>query len=138
MATKKILITMLIALLSSTAIAAEEPQDLVDYVMEKCEHDLNAYCDSVTPGNRRLLACLYAHEDKIQTQCTTALFDAAMVLEIVFSKMRYVAHECMADIEEFCDQVPAGEGRIAQCLKTNEANISDRCKVAFNESFKIE
>ena len=41
------------------------------------EAELETYCKDVTPGDGRILACLYAHGDKLSGQCEYALYDAA-------------------------------------------------------------
>jgi len=38
------------------------------------------------------------------------------------------AKPCAEDIAKFCGNVPPGEGRIAVCLKQNEAQLSPVCK----------
>lgn len=40
------------------------------------------------------------------------------------------ANPCQGDIEKFCKNVEPGGGRIIQCLKQNEASLSDACKKA--------
>ena len=35
---------------------------------------------------------------------------------------------CSDDIARFCQGVPQGEGRIAQCLKAHESELSPNCK----------
>jgi hypothetical protein len=45
-------------------------------VLESCSSELAQYCAGVTPGERRLLACLYAHGDKLSGQSDYALYDA--------------------------------------------------------------
>jgi len=35
---------------------------------------------------------------------------------------------CSADIEKFCKDVQPGEGRIVQCLKAHNAELSSECK----------
>jgi len=45
--------------LGSAAVAADEGS-LVDQVKEGCKAELESYCKQVTPGEGRLLACLYA------------------------------------------------------------------------------
>jgi len=35
---------------------------------------------------------------------------------------------CKADVEKFCKEIKAGEGRILQCLKENHENLSGECK----------
>lgn len=35
---------------------------------------------------------------------------------------------CTADREKFCGNVERGEGRVARCMKENEANLSPACR----------
>ncbi len=35
---------------------------------------------------------------------------------------------CKADVEKLCAGIPQGGGRIAACLKANEAQVSPACK----------
>ena len=51
--------------------------ELSAQVQEGCSSELAQYCAEVTPGEGRLLACLYAHGDKLSGQCDYALYDAA-------------------------------------------------------------
>jgi len=37
---------------------------------------------------------------------------------------------CRADVEKLCKDVQPGQGRIAQCLKQNQAEVSPGCKQA--------
>ena len=46
---------------------------LADQVREGCKAELESYCKQVTPGEGRLLACLYAFEDKLSARCDYAL-----------------------------------------------------------------
>ncbi|HXX57814.1 MAG TPA: cysteine rich repeat-containing protein [Thermodesulfovibrionales bacterium] len=39
------------------------------------------------------------------------------------------AKPCAGDVAKFCGTVQPGEGRIAQCLRQNEAQLSPGCKV---------
>ena len=41
---------------------------------------------------------------------------------------------CKADAEKLCQDVQPGEGRIARCLKQNEANLSPACKDAMAQA----
>ena len=54
---------------------------LAAQVREGCSPELARHCAEVTPGEGRLLACLYAHGDKLSGQCEFALYDAAARLE---------------------------------------------------------
>jgi Cysteine rich repeat len=42
---------------------------LATQVRESCSSELSQYCAEVAPGEGRLLACLYAHGDKLSGQC---------------------------------------------------------------------
>jgi hypothetical protein len=109
-------------------LAAEET--LIDTVANGCKKEIETYCKNVTPGEGRLLACLYAHEDKLSGQCEYALYDASARLERAVAALNFAAQECEADITTLCKNVAAGEGRILECLEKNDAKVSKRCKGA--------
>jgi len=107
-------------------------QDILQEVAKGCQTELETYCAKVTPGQGRGLACLYAHGDKLSGRCEYALYDAAAQLERAIAALTYVANECDADIEKHCASVELGEGRIVQCLESNE--ISKRCTAALADT----
>lgn len=108
-------------------------ETLVESVAKGCKNELESYCSKVTPGEGRILACLYAHNDKISGRCEYALYDAAAQLERFIAALTYVANECEDDLDKFCASVPAGEGRLAACLDKNKEKISARCKQAMKD-----
>ena len=108
-------------------------QDLLESVAKSCEKELQGYCKDVTPGDGRILACLYAHSDKLSGKCEYALYDAAVQLERAVAALTYIANECMEDLEANCAEVPAGEGRLLNCLENNKAKVSGRCKSAIHD-----
>jgi hypothetical protein len=114
------------------AEAAEE--GVIETVATGCEKELAAYCQGVTPGDGRILACLYAHEDKLSGQCEYALFDAAAQLERAVAALAYLVNECGDDLDKHCAGVPAGEGRLLDCLDKNEKKVSRRCKQALKDT----
>jgi len=132
MRTKTILLVVVatVFMLSSNVIAAE---DLVETVAKGCEKELTSYCSNVTPGEGRVLACLYAHNDKLSGQCEFALYDAAVQLERFVAALSYLANECDADLDKFCTGVQVGEGRLLKCLDDNSAKISTRCTQALKD-----
>ena len=132
MPAKTILLVMVAAvfMLVSNAGAAE---DLVETVARGCEKELTSYCSKVTPGEGRILACLYAHNDKLSGKCEFALYDAAVQLERFIAALSYLANECDEDLDTFCSKVEAGEGRLLKCLDDNSAKISARCTQALKD-----
>lgn len=117
-------------MLVSNAFAAE---NLVETVAKGCEKELTSYCSNVTPGEGRILACLYAHNDKLSGQCEFALYDAAVQLERFVAALAYLANECDEDLDKFCTGVAAGEGRLLKCLDDNAEKISARCTQALKD-----
>ena len=99
-------------------------------VLEGCSSELAQYCTEVTPGEGRLLACLYAYGDKLSGQCDYALYDAAVRLEQAVGAVVYVASECRSELDTHCADVEVGEGRVAQCLKDHASQLSSRCEQA--------
>jgi hypothetical protein len=95
--------------------------------------ELDTYCKDVTPGNNRLLACIYAHEDKLSGRCEYALYDAAAQLEHAVASLSYAAAECDDDLEKYCANVDVGGGRLLACLDKNEKKVSGRCKQALKD-----
>ena len=83
---------------------------LAEYVKEACQTELGAHCSQVIPGQSRLLACLYAHGDKLSAQCETALYQAASVLDRAISTVAYLADQCRTDIDSKCASVSARPG----------------------------
>ncbi len=114
----------------ASAWAAE---DLVETVKNGCKTEVESYCAKVTPGEGRVLACLYAHDDHLSGRCEYALYDASVQLERVVAALVYVENECHVDIDSYCAKVKEGEGRIANCLKANNSKISKRCAHAMTD-----
>jgi hypothetical protein len=122
---------LLLAAASVAPAGAQQP--LAEQVLEGCASELEAHCQEVTPGEGRLLACLYAHEDKLSGQCEFALYDAAVRLERAVNALSYVASQCRTDIESLCASVQMGEGRILQCLEDHADQVSGPCTNALTE-----
>jgi Cysteine rich repeat len=122
---------VLLTAASASSVAAQQP--LAEQVLEGCKSELESWCQSVTPGEGRLLACLYAHEDQLSGQCEYALYDAAARLERIINALTFVASECGDDIESQCTEVKAGEGRIIECLNKNAGKLSKPCSQALTD-----
>jgi hypothetical protein len=99
-------------------------------VLEGCKTELTQYCSDVTPGEGRLLACIFAYGDKLSAECEVALYDASVRLERAVNAVTLVASECSAELEAHCKNVQTGEGRVAQCLKDNQSSLGQSCSQA--------
>ena len=120
----------IISLLFTNAAAGE---NLVQSVTEGCRVELEKYCGNVTPGEGRILACLYAYGDKLSPKCEYALYDAAVQLERAVAALSYVANECDEDLDKYCAAVAPGGGRLLDCLKKKGKQLTNRCKEALKD-----
>ena len=82
--TLKILwILLALAGISGNALA----QDPVSDIEKGCSVEIKQFCSQVSPGQGRMLACFYAHEDKLSGKCQFALYDAVAELEHAVSAL---------------------------------------------------
>ncbi len=132
MMSKKI-IGVVLGFMFMVAMPALAGQDLVKTVADGCKTELETYCKNVTPGEGRILACLFAYQDKLSGKCEYALYDASVQLERAVAALGYVVNECADDLDKHCSGVAAGEGRLLDCIEKNEKNVSSRCKDAMKE-----
>lgn len=120
-----------VVLVFGTQVLAAEK--LAESVAKGCKTELETYCKDVTPGEGRVLACLYSREDKLSGQCEYALYDAAVQLERALTALAYVANECRGDLQKFCSDIQPGQGRLLACIDRNEKQLTGRCKEAMKD-----
>ena len=106
---------------------------IVNEIRVLCARELATYCNDVTPGEGRILACFAAHEDKLSTSCEFAIYDAASTLEKTAVRVDFLANQCASDIAQYCKNVELGEGRLLKCLKLYKSKITPYCRVAMSE-----
>jgi Cysteine rich repeat len=115
-------------------VTAAMQGQLAAEVLEGCKAELRQHCADVTPGEGRLLACLFAYDDKLSGQCEFALYNAAVRLERALNTITYVMSECDVEIESQCTDVAVGQGRIAQCLIDHRGDLSEACSRALSDA----
>jgi hypothetical protein len=124
--------TLMLAVVALFGLAgnASAAEDIVSMVKQGCAAEIENYCSQVTLGEGRLLACFYAHEDKLSGQCQYAVYDASAQLERAVSALNYLASQCEDDMVAHCARVQMGEGRVIECLQANSESISAKCNQA--------
>jgi len=130
---RTMIVLVALAILPMLITSANAQQGLVETVVNGCKMEIEKYCGQVTPGQGRVLACLYAHGDKLSGKCEYALYDAAVQLERAVAALSYVANECDADLEKYCSSIAPGEGRLLECLEKHDKQVSGRCKQAIKD-----
>jgi len=134
-----ILVGLLVWLQGLPAIAAEDPllqgaQGALDTFVEGCQQELTTFCKDVTPGEGRILACLYAFQDKVTPRCEYAVYDSIGQLDRTLTNLSYAIGECRDDLKSHCADIKPGEGRLLDCLSKNEAKVSRRCNNALKDT----
>ena len=116
----------------SSALAAEET--LADSLRKACSKELSSFCKGVKEGEGRVLACLYAFQDRVSDKCAYAVYDAADQLERAATALKYAANQCGPDLKKFCADVKMGEGRGLACLQKHKKEISPTCTDALKQT----
>lgn len=128
--TVALVVCCMVGLLAGAAFAEK---GIVETVAEGCKKEIDTYCKDVKPGEGRILACLFAREDKLSGRCEYALYDAASQLERAITAITYVANECRDDLKTYCSAVKPGEGRLLDCIDKNKAKVTKRCNQAIKD-----
>ena len=134
----RLMFFLLAATLALPAYAANDPltqgaQAALDTFTAGCQQELTTFCKDVTPGEGRILACLYAFQDKVTPRCEYALYDSIGQLDRTLTNLAYAVGECRDDLETYCSDIKSGEGRLLDCLNSNESKISNRCNYALKD-----
>jgi hypothetical protein len=124
-----VLVMFFIAAISG-GCAVGQQRKVADIVQEGCKVEIDSFCKNVTPGKCRVIACLYAYQDKLSNRCEYALYDAVARLQREVNACAYVANECRDDLKTYCSEIAPVEGRLLKCLDKNKEKVSSRCKQA--------
>ncbi len=117
-----------------TVSGAWAQEEIIDNMMTACATEIETYCSQVTPGEGRLLACAYAHEDKLSGECTWAIYRGVSELEAFVDALVEVVTACEDDLMKFCAEVELGEGQVATCLLEHKAEVTEDCRAAVEDT----
>jgi Cysteine rich repeat len=76
--------------------------------MKGCRADIDTYCAQVTPGEQRLLSCIYAYDDKVSDECKRSVRDALLLVKADIAQANFVGGLCGSDILAHCGDVEPG------------------------------
>jgi hypothetical protein len=134
-----LMVVVIILCMALQACASKDPlqeglEGAVDTLAQGCQKELSTYCKDVTPGEGRILSCLYAFADKLSPRCEYAVYDSINQLDRTLTNLSYAVSECRDDLRTYCAEIKPGEGRLLDCIKDNEAKVSSRCKQAMKDT----
>lgn len=116
---------------SELSAACKEKQasfrDQVQELTQACKDDVQKFCATVEPGAGRIARCLEQNADHLSAQCKAEGEKMRAQRTKRRGEMREVAEACKPDAERFCAEVQPGGGRIAQCLKQHQSELSEPC-----------
>jgi hypothetical protein len=141
---------------AAAGTGARKPSDAqVAAIRSSCRSDYPKVCAGVPAGGEPALACLEKNKAKVSASCQQALNAAgggaapakggaataaapaaapAPAPALVLRPMRpreelfVLRSACGGDVRALCGGIPAGGGRIVQCLASQAASISPACK----------
>lgn len=114
------LLAGVLCLAIATAVRADEDA-------RPCKDDAAKLCQGVKPGGGAIVKCLKEHSDELSPECKE---DMAKAKE----KAKDFKEACKDDAKNLCQDVKRGGGRIVQCLKQHESDLSSSCKEAMDQA----
>jgi hypothetical protein len=86
-----------------------------------CAEDTAKLCPGVKPGEGRLVRCIKEHANELSPACREAMAESKQ-------KVQDFSRACKESARKLCEGTKPGGGRILQCLKQHEAELTPECK----------
>jgi hypothetical protein len=97
-----------------------------------CKSDKEKFCGTVEKGKGRIIKCLMDHEGEVSAECKAKISERKAAREERKGrrkeKRKAMFDSCRDDVKKVCGEIKAGEGRIMECLRAKEAELSADCK----------
>ena len=107
-----------------------------------CAEDMGKFCKDVQAGGGRGLKCLREHKAELSEACKAHLEKmktqrrqkgAGQAPGKRRAAGKAVFEACQSDIDKLCKDVKPGGGRVLECLKSHDADLSSECKTALEK-----
>jgi hypothetical protein len=86
-----------------------------------CADDVAKFCKDVKPGGGGIAKCLKKHANELSAGCKEGITEKKQ-------KAKDFTEACRNDLAKYCKDVKRGGGRMVQCLKKHENELSAECK----------
>jgi hypothetical protein len=117
------------------AHAQDKVDDYVAALGAHCGNEIKSQCEGVKEGGGRLLACLYAREDKLSAECGNVVAVSIGRLGVVLGALANVVRVCEGDAKRVCNGVVAGNGNLVGCLSQMKQSVSPECNATLDAAF---
>jgi hypothetical protein len=88
-----------------------------------CKEDAAKLCKDVKPGGGAVAKCLKEHSSELSPACKANMEHAQ-------KRVHEFKEACNEDAKKLCKDVKPGEGRVVQCLKKHESELTPACKAS--------
>lgn len=126
---------MLVAGSTSIAAAQDKPQDYAAALKADCAKELKAQCKGVVEGRGRLLACLYARQEKLSARCSGTVDLSLERWGEMIGALANVRRVCEVDVRRLCAGVKPGNGNLVDCLWIARKSVSAQCNTTLDLAF---
>jgi len=92
-----------------------------------CADDVAKFCKDVKGGQAQIGQCLKAHQSELSSPCQARV-------ETMTKRLQEMSDACQSDVQQFCKDVRIGDGRLAQCLKQHESELSSTCQAELTQA----
>jgi len=113
--------TMLAGVLCLAVTTASAEQNA-----KPCAEDAAKLCKGVQQGEGRVAKCLKEHASELSPACKQNVAELK-------AKVQDFKQACETDAKTLCKDTRPGGGRILQCLKQHEGELSPACKEAMEQ-----
>jgi hypothetical protein len=90
-----------------------------------CRDDAARLCADVKPGRGAIARCLKGHAGELSPACKDNMAKAKKKAK---ERAKEVKEACRDDAQRLCEGIKPGGGKIVQCLKQHEAELTAECK----------
>lgn len=87
----------------------------------ECADDMARLCPDLKGKRGPMMQCLREHRAELTPQCQARV-------QALETKIGEVSNACRDDVQQFCSAVKGGQGRILQCLRKHESELSSACQ----------
>lgn len=100
----------------------------VETVRDACKDDIEKFCKEARPGIRGVMNCLAEHEAELADSCKPVYAGSREKMGKALTRQEKAQAACKDDIDKFCKDINPGQGRVAECLKGHQDELSESCR----------